>query len=40
MRVRPGAKVTPTVVAMVPDSSGAHDSSTASDSSVASVAER
>jgi RND family efflux transporter MFP subunit len=40
MRVRPGVKVTPTVVAMVPDSSGTHDSSTASDSSVASVAER
>jgi RND family efflux transporter MFP subunit len=40
MRVRPGVKVTPTVVAMVPDSSGTRDSSRARDSSNASVAER
>jgi RND family efflux transporter MFP subunit len=40
MRVRPGIKVTPTVVAMVPDSSGARDSSIARDTSAASVAER
>jgi RND family efflux transporter MFP subunit len=46
MRVRPGVKVTPTVVAMVPDSAAAHDSSaakdasTARDSALASVAER
>ena len=40
MRVRPGMKVTPTVVAMVPDSSGARDSSIARDTSAAAVAER
>ena len=40
MRVRPGVKVTPTVVAMVPDSTGSRDSSRARDSSNASVAER
>jgi RND family efflux transporter MFP subunit len=40
MRVRPGIKVTPTVVAMVPDSSGARDSSIARDTSAAAVAER
>ena len=39
MRVRPGVKVTPTVVAMVPDSSGARNSATTRDSSPA-VAER
>jgi hypothetical protein len=40
MRVRPGIKVTPTVVAMAPDSSGARDSSIAQDTSAAAVAER
>jgi RND family efflux transporter MFP subunit len=40
MRVRPGVKVTPTVVAMVPDSARGRDSSAGNDSSVASVAER
>jgi multidrug efflux system membrane fusion protein len=39
MRVRPGVKVTPTVVAMVPDSSATRDSA-ASDSSVAAATER
>jgi RND family efflux transporter MFP subunit len=40
MRVRPGIKVTPTVVAMVPDSSRGRDSSNARDTSAAAVAER
>ena len=40
MRVRPGIKVTRTVVAMAPDSSGARDSSIAQDTSAAAVAER
>ena len=40
MRVRPGVKVTPTIVAMVPDSTGSRDSSRGRDSSNASVAER
>lgn len=40
MRVRPGIKVTPTTVAMVPDSSGTRDSSNAADTSAAAVAER
>jgi RND family efflux transporter MFP subunit len=40
MRVRPGVKVTPTVVAMVPDSSTSRDSSAGSDTSAAAVAER
>ncbi len=40
MRVRPGAKVTPTVVAMVPDSSTTRDSSAGQDTSAAAVAER
>jgi len=40
MRVLPGVKVSPTVVAMVPDSTGSRDSSRARDSSNASVAER
>jgi RND family efflux transporter MFP subunit len=40
MRVRPGVKVTPTVVAMVPDSAGARDSSAGRDSSSSAVAER
>ena len=40
MRVRPGVKVTPTVVAMVPDSSTTRDSSTGRDTAAAAVAER
>ncbi|MEO6057493.1 MAG: efflux RND transporter periplasmic adaptor subunit [Gemmatimonadales bacterium] len=40
MRVRPGVKVTPKGVAMVPDSAGKRDSSTAGDSAAAAVAER
>ena len=40
MRVRPGVKVTPTVVAMVPDSSTTRDSSAGRDTSAATVAER
>jgi RND family efflux transporter MFP subunit len=40
MRVRPGVKVTPKVVAMVPDSAGMKDSSLAHDSSSSAVAER
>jgi RND family efflux transporter MFP subunit len=40
MRVRPGLKVTPTVVTMVPDSAGTRDSTGTRDSSGASVAER
>jgi RND family efflux transporter MFP subunit len=40
MRVRPGVKVTPTVVAMVPDSARGRDSSAGNDSSVASIAGR
>jgi RND family efflux transporter MFP subunit len=40
MRVRPGVKVTPTLVAMVPDSSTTPDSSTGRDTSAAAVAER
>jgi RND family efflux transporter MFP subunit len=40
MRVRPGVKVTATVVAMVPDSAGARDSSAGRDTSSSTVAER
>jgi hypothetical protein len=40
MRVRPGVKVAPTLVAMVPDSSRIRDSSAARDSSASAVAER
>jgi RND family efflux transporter MFP subunit len=40
MRVRPGVKVAPTLVAMVPDSSRMRDSSAARDSSASAVAER
>ena len=40
MRVRPGIKVTPTVVAMVPDSSATRGSSVMRDTSAAAVAER